>query len=199
MNQPAHTSVASPPSTQDALFAKQWEHAVPWSAYLDGVEQKRDLWLANDRRAKVGAAEQARLTALPGPRRVLVLTEDWCGDALRSLPPLAKALEQAPGIEARYLSLDDHPDAIEGLRTHGGSAIPMLVVADEQGERLGVWGPRPAALQALVRARRTEFGAPTAGTAGEFYAPIMAWYGKDRGVSTLQEVLMILERGGEAR
>lgn len=183
----------------DPLFAAHWDDAVSWDAYLESVEAKRDLWLSYTKRASVGDAERARLDALPGARRVLVLTEDWCGDAIRSIPGLAAALEQTDGIDVRFLSIDDHPDAMDGLRTHGGKAIPIVVVADEKGARLGVWGPRPAPLQALLRARRLELGAPTAETMAEFYAPIMAWYGKDGGVTALQELLMILERGGEPR
>ncbi len=183
----------------DALFERHWDDAQPWSATLESVEAKRDLWLANARRATVDDDERARLDDLPAARRVLVLTEDWCGDAIRSVPTLAHAFETTDAIDARYLSLDDHPTAIEELRTHGGAAIPIVVVADEKGERLGVWGPRPAPLQALLRARRRELGAPTADTMAEFYAPIMGWYGKDGGKTVLQEVLMLLERGGEPR
>lgn len=159
----------------------------------------RDLWLSHTERASVGDAERARLDALPGPRRVLVLTADWCGDAIRSVPGLVLALDATDGADVRLLSIDDHADAMDGLRTHGGAAIPIVVVADEHGERLGLWGPRPAPLQALMRARRAELGPPTKETMAEFYAPIMAWYGKDRDVTALQELLMVLERGGEAR
>ena len=183
----------------DALFDDHWTNATSWNTVIESVEAKRDLWLANARRARVSDDERARFDDLPGKRRVLVLTEDWCGDAIRSVPVLAAAFESTDTIEARYLSIDDHPDAVNGLRTHGGAAIPIVVVADENGERLGVWGPRPAPLQALLRARRREFGAPTADTMAEFYAPIMGWYGKDGGATVLQEILMILERGGTAR
>ena len=31
----------------------EWDAALPWDAYLETVAQKRDLWLANLRRAKV--------------------------------------------------------------------------------------------------------------------------------------------------
>jgi hypothetical protein len=183
----------------DPHIAAHWDHALTWNAWLESVEDKRDLWLANAKRAAVQPAEQARLEALPGPRRVLILTEDWCGDAIRSVPVMARACEDTEGLEARYLPLDAYPDAIEGLRTHGGQAIPMAVVADAGGRRLGVWGPRPAPLQALLRAQQRELGPPTAETKGTWYQPIMAWYGADRGVTTLQELLMLLERGGEAR
>ncbi len=176
-----------------------WEDALAWGPYLESVAQKRDLWLANSRRAEVGEAEAARLAALPGPRRVLVITEDWCGDAIRSVPSLAAALGSAPDVEVRFLPLDSHPEAVEGFRTHGGRAIPIALVFDEHDALLGAWGPRPAPLQAMLRERLATEGRPTAETMGEFYAPIMAWYARDRGVTVIQEVLMLLERGGAPR
>ena len=178
---------------------KHWDDALEWSAYLESVEQKRDLWLANKRRAKVGEAEAARLAALPGARRVLVLTEDWCGDAIRSVPSIATALASAPDVEVRFLPIDSFPDAVDGFLTHGGRAIPIVLVYDEQGTLLGAWGPRPAPLQAMLRDRMATEGRPTSETMGEFYAPIMAWYAQDRGVTVIQELLMLLERGGAPR
>jgi len=177
-----------------------WDAARSWTETFAALQDKRDIWEANLRRAKVRPQEAARLAALPGPRRVLVLTEDWCGDAARSIPGLAAALDAVPGIELRCLDSDAHPEAIDGYLTHGGRAIPMVIVHDEQGRELGAWGPRPAPLQALLRERLATEGSPTdEETKATFYAPIMAWYSKDRGVTVLQEVLMLLERGGKSR
>jgi len=177
-----------------------WDAARPWTETFDALQDKRDIWEANLRRAKVRPQEAARLAALPGPRRVLVLTEDWCGDAARSVPGLAAALDGVSGVELRCLDSDNHPAAIDGYLTHGGRAIPMVIVYDELGHELGAWGPRPAPLQALLRERLATEGSPTdAESKAAFYAPIMAWYSKDRGVTVLQEVLMLLERGGMAR
>jgi hypothetical protein len=177
----------------------EWEAARPWDAYLASIEDKRDLWEAAARRAEIDEEARARLEALPGPRRVLVVTEDWCGDAARSVPVIAAACELSPQVEHRYLESDDHPDVIARWLTKGGRAIPVAVVQDERGLELGAWGPRPAALQALLRARIRELGPPAQGEMASWYAPIMGWYGKDKGRSIVEELLMLLERGGEAR
>ena len=42
---------------------------------MDGVEQKVDLWASYAGRAKVHGDELARLEALPGARKVLILTD----------------------------------------------------------------------------------------------------------------------------
>jgi len=178
---------------------EEWNAALGWDAYLASLASKRDVWEANARRAQVHKDEAARLAALPGPRRVLVLTEDWCGDAARSVPVVAKAAGHADAFAVRYLPSDTHPDVVLRYLTHGGRAIPIAIVQDEHGVELGAWGPRPAPLQALMRQRRAELGAPTPETMASFYAPIMAWYGKDAGRTTVQELLVLLERGGEPR
>lgn len=178
---------------------KEWQDALSWDAYLETLRDKRDLWLAHRERAEVHPDERARLGDLPGPRRVLVLTEDWCGDAVRTVPVLARALAEAPQVEARYLPSDLHSGVIDRYLTHGGRAIPMAIVWDETGRELGAWGPRPAPLQALFRARLRQLGRPSEESKGAFYAPLMAWYAKDRGRTALQELLMLLERGGTRR
>ena len=177
----------------------EWNAALPWDAYLASVDKKREIWDAAARRATVSEGSQARLRDLPGKRRVVVLTEDWCGDAARSVPALAAAFAGTDLVEARYLNSDAHPQTIDRFLTHGGRAIPMVLVQDEHGQFLGAWGPRPAPLQALMRDRKRELGPATAENLAEWYAPILGWYGRDKGVTTVDEVLMLLERGGEPR
>jgi hypothetical protein len=46
-----------------------WSAALPWADYLTSVQDKRDVWLANDRRAKTGREAVSRLENLPGTRR----------------------------------------------------------------------------------------------------------------------------------
>lgn len=183
----------------ESYTESEWDAALSWDAYLASVKDKRELWLAKTAQAAVDEISATRLTALPGKRRVLVLTEDWCGDAIRSVPVLAKAFAFTPLVEARYLLSDEHPGVLGRYLTHGGRAIPIAIVQDEHGRALGAWGPRPAALQALYRARRRELGPPTPEQIGAFYAPIMAWYAKDGGQAVLDEILVLLERGGTPR
>lgn len=187
------------PQATPGFTEAEWAAARSWADTLAAVMDKREVWEANARRVDLSEDMKDRLEHLPGPRRVLVLTEDWCGDAARSVPVLAVALEYAPDVEVRFLHSDDHPEVIDRYLTHGGRAIPMAIVMDEHGRELGAWGPRPAPLQALLRARRRELGAPAPDTAAAWYAPILGWYGRDGGRTTIEEILMLLERGGALR
>jgi len=182
-----------------SLLETGWQKALSWADYLASVGEKREIWEANLQRAEIHEEEAARLRDLPGPRRVLVLTEDWCGDAARSVPVLAKAFSDAPLVTDRYLPSDALPELLSAYLSHGGRSIPIAVVLDGAGDEIGAWGPRPAPLQALFRARRRELGPPTKETMGAFYAPILGWYARDKGRTLLQEMLMLLERGGAPR
>jgi hypothetical protein len=66
-----------------------------------------------------------------GPRNVLVITEDWCGTALASLPALARLVEGRPGVEVRVFLRDTNPDLMDQYLKDGKyRSIPVIVVFD---------------------------------------------------------------------
>jgi hypothetical protein len=66
-----------------------------------------------------------------GPRKVLVLTEDWCGTALASLPALARLVENRPGVEVRVFLRDANSDLMDHYLKDGKyRSIPVIVVFD---------------------------------------------------------------------
>ncbi|WP_110931385.1 thioredoxin family protein [Paenibacillus bouchesdurhonensis] len=81
--------------------------------------------------------------------RVLILAADWCGDVIRSVPVVLRALETA-GIETEILIVEEHQDVMDHFLTMGGRAVPIVIVADTGGHVLGHWGPRPADVQEIM-------------------------------------------------
>ncbi|WP_019637548.1 thioredoxin family protein [Paenibacillus fonticola] len=81
--------------------------------------------------------------------RVLILAADWCGDVIRSVPVVFRALEAA-GIVTEILILEDHQDVMDHFLTMGGRAVPIVIVADKDGNVHDHWGPRPADVQQLM-------------------------------------------------
>ena len=67
--------------------------------------------------------------------------------------------------------------------TNGSRSIPIVIALDESFNELGHWGPRPAELQAWVMANRRTL--PKA----ELYPKVRQWYARDRGETTIREVL----------
>jgi hypothetical protein len=59
----------------------------------------------------------------------------------------------------------------------------VVIALDENFQELGHWGPRPSELQSWVMANRGTM--PKA----ELYPKVRTWYARDRGETTLREVL----------
>ncbi|HWO77375.1 MAG TPA: thioredoxin family protein [Bacillus sp. (in: firmicutes)] len=82
--------------------------------------------------------------------RAIVLTEDWCGDAMLNVPILMKIAERAK-IDVRFLLRDQNLELMDQYLTNGTSrAIPIFIFIDNKGSEKAVWGPRAPKLQQLV-------------------------------------------------
>lgn len=163
-------------------FRELWELALPYERFVAESEQHRGLWEGIYRLVQV--PEWAVQAVPPGTRRrLLVIAEDWCGDASSTIPIVARFADAVPGMELRLLRRDEHPALMDRYLTNGARAIPIVIALDENFRELGHWGPRPAVLQSWVTANR-----PLVPKA-ELYPQVRRWYARDRGETTLREVL----------
>jgi hypothetical protein len=69
--------------------------------------------------------------------------------------------------------------------TNGARSIPIVIALDESHQEMGHWGPRPTELQAWVMANRGTM------PKSELYPQVRKWYARDRGETTLREVLEV--------
>ncbi len=165
-------------------FAAFWSQAVPYDAFVAASELKhRGLWHGLHRLARIPAWALAAVPPDAG-LKLLVLAEDWCGDASNTIPILAKLSDLAPGIELRILRRDEHPDVMDQYLTNGARSIPVVIALDRDFRELGHWGPRPRLLQEWVLEERKK-GTPK----DQLYPEVRRWYARDAGETTLQEVL----------
>jgi hypothetical protein len=164
-----------------AGFESLWEQALPFDEFVAGSTEHRALWAGLHRLARLPDWALAAAAGAPR-RRLLVLAEDWCGDASNTIPILARWAEHAASLELRILRRDEHPEVMDRYLTDGSRSIPIVIALDEAHRELGHWGPRPRALQEWVLAHRRTI--PKA----ELYPWIRRWYARDRGESTLREV-----------
>lgn len=173
-------------------YAAYHAAAVPLAEYIAGAQKNKALWEAVYRGARVDDAAAARAAALPAPRHLLVISEDWCGDAVNSVPVLARLAELAPArLDLRVLARDAHPALMDAHLTNGSRSIPIVIGLDEAFAALGAWGPRPRELQAWV------LGPGQALDKEARYKEVRRWYARDRGRAVVDEVLGVLE--GETR
>src|SRR5699024_6945956 len=65
--------------------------------------------------------------------RVIVLTEDWCGDAMVNVPVLLKIAEKAK-MEVRMLLRDQNLELMDQYLTNGTArSIPIFIFIDKGG------------------------------------------------------------------
>ena len=162
--------------------------APDFSAMLATVEKNAELWAAMWRHARVDEDYVRRVVALPGTWHLLVLSEDWCGDAVNTVPAVAKLAERAPNVDLRVLGRDANPDLMDAHLTGSSRSIPVVIALDEWFEERGWWGPRPTVLQHWVSGQ----GQLLEKTAR--YREARVWYARDQGRTTLEEVVSMLER-----
>jgi hypothetical protein len=163
-------------------FRELWDVAMPYERFVAESEHHRGLWEGIYRIMRV--PEWAFQAVPPGTRRrLLVIAEDWCGDASSTIPIVARFADTVPGIELRLLRRDQHPELMDRYLTNGARSIPIVIALDDSFRELGYWGPRPAVLQAWVLENRPRV--PKA----ELYPQVRKWYARDRGETTLREVL----------
>ena len=173
---------------------EHYARATTFAQFLDGAQAHAQLWRDISARAAVPAAMVERAREVGAPRRLLVLLEDWCGDAINTVPYLAALAEAVPGLELRVLRRDEHPALMDAhLSPTGGRAIPVVIVLDADYEELGWWGSRPAELQQWATSPEAR-----AMDAKDRYRVVRTWYARDRGRTTMREVLDLLGAPAEA-
>jgi len=186
---------------KDRVTRERYEAGMTYPAFCREVTKHEGLWNGVYTHLAVPEDAVQRLRELPGPRHVLVLAEDWCGDAASLVPVLAKLVEAAPDlVDLRLFRRDENLDIMDRHLSRGGRSIPVAIVFDDDMRELGWWGPRPAPAQAMFRERIRQFKAGIlTDKAADVYRPLLRWYRKDRGRHTIDEFLTILERGGQPR
>ncbi len=161
--------------------------ATDFASYLESVEKNKELWHGIYERVSIGPELLDEAREIPGIWNLLVLSEDWCGDAVNLVPVLARLAEEVPGLDLRVLSRDENPDLMDTHLTDGKSrSIPVVLLLDEDFAERGWWGPRPRPLQEWVI--NEGFSMPST----ERYKRVRRYYAKDRGRTMLKELFNLM-------
>lgn len=145
---------------------------------LNDARQRR--WM---KKMELEAETKAILHAIDSPQQWIVITEEWCGDSAHNLPFIAAMAEENPLISLDIQLRDAPPFLIDHYLTNGGKSIPILVVRDEEGQDLFVWGPRPEGGKHIMTEGKAQ------GIAGDITkANLHKWYNEDKGLSIQREI-----------
>jgi len=170
------------------MYERAFALGATFDDFLSTAEANRDLWGAFARRARVPEDVLPRLQALEGCWRLLILADDWCGDAVNTVPVIARLADGSDHVEARIVPRDLFPEIRDRHLTSGKQAIPVVIVMDERGDARGHWGPRPDELQSMVMSELRDQ------SSADRYREVRRWYARDRGATTAREIAELIER-----
>lgn len=134
-----------------------------------------------------------QLQALGAKYIWLVLAEGWCGDAAQLLPIMEKMTEVVSNIDLRIVFRDENDALMQEFLTNGARSVPKLIILNaENHEVLAAWGPRPEAAARLIKEYKAKFGVVNE----EAKTELQKWYLHDKGLSTMAEIVKIMQALG---
>jgi hypothetical protein len=150
--------------------------------------QSQEMWTAIANRVLIPLEISARVEALHGQWHLLILNEDWCGDSINIVPIIAKLTDSVSNMDMRILSRGQNLDIMDAHLTGGKSrSIPIVILLNPKFEECGWWGPRPRELQKWVVDKGMSL------PKDERYKEIRTFYARDRGLTTMREIVQMLE------
>ena len=178
----------TPPDAIGASREAAWERAQTYAEFLPTANDNVNLWEQTYSRARIPQDLADRASAAVGSWRLLVLSEDWCGDAANTIPVLAAFAEAVPNLDLRLLARDENLDLMDEHLTGTSRSIPVVMLLDGDGVERSWWGPRPADLQAWVLGPGMDLEKPAR------YVEVRKWYARDRGRTTVEDIVRMIEQ-----
>lgn len=183
---PAVAADEPQPAAAPSASATVYAQGKPWDQFLSGTRAQRDTWLKNAGR-DVPPDLVGRLKQAGNGLRLLVITADWCGDSVHSVPYIANLASRA-GIELRLVDFKTGKSIMEAHRTPDGRPSTPTVVLLRGDQEVAAWVERPASLQWWY------LGAGNQISDAERLERKMSWYEWNRGSDALAEIVVLAEQ-----
>jgi hypothetical protein len=125
--------------------------------YLDQMGTNKDTFVKFLAEIKVTPEDKKALES-PGKKLMcMIITEDWCGDALYNVPVLLKLIEGNPNIETRVFLRDKNPDLMDQYLNKGMfRSIPVFAFFDENMNEVARLLERPPKVTEELEAKMLE-------------------------------------------
>jgi len=176
--QPGHESRVT---NHDSTYRALYESGETFADFVAKATARKEQWEANYAMKVAPDALVTRASAAGSGWKLLVVTVPGCSDSVNSVPYLASFLDKVPSIEMRLINATAGKVGMEAHRTPDGrAATPTVILLDDQFNERGCWIERPAPLIALMNS-------------GTSFEGKMQWYDKDRGASSLEEIVQMIE------
>lgn len=134
-----------------------FKNSQPLDQYIEDMTENQEnlLTIYKSFSLPQGDERLEKIKSLPY-NKVLVITEDWCGDAMMNIPIL-KHISEALHLEVRVFHRDENTDLIDQYLTNGTArSIPIFVFLNDDFEQQTVWGPRARQVQNFVDETRSK-------------------------------------------
>jgi len=110
----------------------RFEQGMTAAQYLDAMDLNKDRFVRAFEAITLGPEDMKVLERFGTTRKILVITEDWCGTSLSALPYVFKLAEADPRVELRVFRRDENPELMDRYLKDGRyRSIPVVVFFDE--------------------------------------------------------------------
>ncbi|HVH39991.1 MAG TPA: thioredoxin family protein [Gemmatimonadaceae bacterium] len=169
---------------------KRFRSGLSFDEMVAVAKSNVDLYGSVRARANPPTEYAARIERTGRQWHFLVLSEDWCGDAVNIVPWVDALAISSSNLDMRIIARDENLDLMDQHLTNGKSrSIPVVLLLDESYVERAWWGPRPQALQEWATGAEAQAMEKDAR-----YRELRRWYARDRGQSILEEITGMVER-----
>jgi hypothetical protein len=125
--------------------------------YLDQMGTNKETFVKFLSEIKVKPEDKKALESLGKKLKCMIITEDWCGDALYNVPVLAKLVEGNPNIETRVFLRDKNADLMDQYLNQGMfRSIPVFAFFDENMNEVARLLERPGKITEQLEKKMLE-------------------------------------------
>ena len=119
------------------VTTEQFAQGMTGRRYIEQMSMNKERFLAALESVTIAAKDTEVVRRLAGTRKILVITEDWCGASVASLPFVIKLVEGMPDVEMRVSLRDENPDLMDQFLKNGVyRSIPVFAFFDEHMNEL---------------------------------------------------------------
>src|SRR5262245_2029350 len=126
---------------------ERFQQGMTFQQYLDQMGTNKETFTKFLSEIVIRPEDKEAIAKLGKKLKVMVITEDWCGDALYNVPVLAKLLEGNPNVELRVFLRDKNADLMDQYLNQGlYRSIPVFAFFDEHMNEVARLIERPGTI-----------------------------------------------------
>jgi hypothetical protein len=137
---------------------ERFKQGLTFQQYLDQMGTNKEKFVQFLQEIKLRPEDREALKKLGAKTlNVLVITEDWCGDALYNVPVLGKLVAGLPNVELRLFLRDQNPDLMDQYLNQGiYRSIPVFAFFDENMNEIARFIERPPRVTEVIDKKMLE-------------------------------------------